>query len=307
MSSRKARALPWTRWGRRPQTPIYLVWAGALCVLGGGVLAAPNLEPLARVVTVNGHHLAFHVTPGKPPVLVLDAGGGADSSYWKSIIPALAKRTGSEIITYDRAGLGDSDEVPPPFKMEDAVVDLLSGLKQLGATHDLVLVPHSFAGEIATYLAVQHPDWISGAVLVDTNVPDFFTDEEIHHLDPIVRPMIAAGLAAHPDKRTRTLEAIEEAYVPTSVAFHKIAWPPAIPCTVILSEKTPFPPMPELKIDADRWRKAHMEFAKRAPNRVLIVAAGSSHDIAHDRPEYIVDSVGEMVDRVRIRTAGAVR
>lgn len=118
-----------------------------------------------RDVVVHGHHLAFHVLPGALPALVLDAGGGADSSYWNSILPELAKRTGSEIITYDRAGYGASDEVPPPYRIDDAVSDLESGLVELGATHDLILIPHSYAGTIATYLAARHPNWISGAVL----------------------------------------------------------------------------------------------------------------------------------------------
>ena len=255
----------------------------------GAASAAPTIALWPRDISVNGHNIRFYVLAGKLPALVMDAGGGADSAYWQSIIPALSRRTGSEIITYDRAGLGGSDEVRPPFKMEDAVTDLESGLRQLGATHDLVLIAHSFAGEIATYLALKHPDWISGAVLVDTKVPEFFSDEEINHLDPIVRPLVAAGVAAHSDKRTRTLEAIEEANVPTSVAFHKAAWPTSMPCYVVLSSTTPFPPVPELKIDAERWRQAHVTFAKRAGNRELVVASGSSHDIAHDRPDVIVD------------------
>ena len=76
--------------------------------------------------------------------------------------------------------------------MEDAVTDLESGLTQIGANRDLVLIPHSFAGMIATYLAIRHPDWISGAVLVDTNVPEFFTDAEVSHMAPIIQPVVAA-------------------------------------------------------------------------------------------------------------------
>ena len=160
-----------------------------------------------RDVLVHGHHLTFHVLPGSLPALVLDAGGGADSSDWNSILPELAKRTGSQIITYDRAGFGTSDEVPPPYKIEDAVTDLESGLKHLGVTHSLVLIPHSYAGAIAIYLAMRHPDWISGAVLVDTNVPEFFTDEEVAHMGPMIQPMVAEEAAAHRSKQTRTLKA----------------------------------------------------------------------------------------------------
>jgi pimeloyl-ACP methyl ester carboxylesterase len=243
-----------------------------------------------RVVLVHGHHLTFHVLPGSLPALVLDAGGGADSSYWNSILPELAKRTGSQIITYDRAGLGASDEVPPPYRIDDAVTDL-------GATHDLILISHSYAGMIAAYLAIRHPDWISGAVLVDTLVPEFFTDEEVAHMWPIIQPMVAKEAADHPSKKTRTLKAITEAYVESSHAFHKAAWPNSIPCVVIVSEKTPFPP--SMTFDITLWIQAHRDFAAKSPNRTLIFAKGSSHDIAHDHPEMIVDATGKLVDQIR--------
>jgi pimeloyl-ACP methyl ester carboxylesterase len=267
----------------------------AACTIGPLAQAPP--APSTRDVVVHGHHLAFHVLPGRLPALVLDAGGGADSSYWNSLLPELAKRTGSEIITYDRAGFGASDEVPPPYRIEDAVTDLESGLTQLGVTHDLVLIPHSYAGAIATYLVMRRPDWISGAVLVDTNVPEFFTDEEVAHMGPIIQPMVAEEAAVHPSKQTRTLKAITDAYFETNHAFHKVTWPDAIPCVVIVSERTPFPP--SMTFDIALWIQAHKDFAGKAPNRTLIFAKDSSHDIAHDRPELIVEATGKLVDQLR--------
>ena len=257
--------------------------------------AEPPLEPSSSIVTVGDHRVAFHVMPGHSPILVLDAGGGLDSSYWQSIIPELAKRTGSEIITYDRAGFGESDEVKPPFKMENAVADLKAGLKQLGATHDLILVPHSFAGEIATYLALKHPTWVSGAVLVDTNVPNFFTDDETQHQYNEIQPQVAAMLTEHPSKETRTTAAIVASMMDLSHSFHTAMWPLEIPCVVIVSEETPFTSKP----DAEFWRQAHADFAREAPNRILLTATGSSHDVVHDRPDAIVQAVGETVDRLR--------
>jgi pimeloyl-ACP methyl ester carboxylesterase len=262
-----------------------------------GTLAQTPPALSAHIILVHGHHLTFHVLPGRLPALVLDAGGGADSSYWNSILPELAQRTGSEIITYDRAGFGTSDEVPPPYRIEDAVTDLESGLTQLGVTNRLVLISHSYAGTIATYLAMRHPDWISAAVLVDTNVPEFFTDAEVAHMGPIIQPMVAEEAATHPSKQTRTLKAITDAYVETSRAFHKVAWPDSIPCTVIVSERTPFPP--SMTLDTALWIQAHKDFAGKAPNRTLIFAKGSSHDIAHDRPELIVEATVKLVHQAR--------
>jgi len=111
---------------------------------------------------------------GASPAIVLDAGGGLDARYWDTLVPELAKRTGREIITYDRAGFGTSDEVSGPWNLQSATDDLANGLAKLGATQGVIMVSHSLAGEIATELAIQHPHWLAGAVLVDANVPDFF-------------------------------------------------------------------------------------------------------------------------------------
>lgn len=94
------------------------------------------------MITVEGRQLAFHVTPGHLPTIVLDAGGGEDSSFWKELAPRFSQETGTLIITYDRPGLGDSDEIPGPWDVHSAVSDLQAGLRQLGVTREVVLVSH---------------------------------------------------------------------------------------------------------------------------------------------------------------------
>lgn len=48
-----------------------------------------------KMITNEGHKLAFHVTPGEEPAIVLDAGGGLDSSSWDTIAPTLSEQTGA--------------------------------------------------------------------------------------------------------------------------------------------------------------------------------------------------------------------
>src|SRR5271170_4318106 len=107
---------------------------------------------VTQMIPRDGHNIAFHILQGSPPVIVLDGGGGLDSSYWNALVPELAKRTGCKIITYDRAGFGGSHEVPGPWSVLSATDDQANGLQKLGATHNVILVSHSIAGEIATYL-----------------------------------------------------------------------------------------------------------------------------------------------------------
>lgn len=273
------------------------VWlCGSLLFLGFPVAEAEPSAPVStQMIERAAHKIAFHVTPGHSPIIVLDAGGGLDSSYWNAFVPTLSAKTGSEIITYDRPGFGASDEVKGPWSLPSATDDLAFGLKKLGATHDVILVAHSIAGEIATSLVRRHPKWIVGAVLVDANVPEFFTDQRIARLEAIYAPVIAKMKTAPSTQESRQLLAVAQSFTETARSFHHMTWPGAIPAEVIVSEKTPF----DDPVDARAWRVAHAKFAARANNRKLTTADKSSHDVAHDRPDVILKAIGDMIDMVR--------
>jgi pimeloyl-ACP methyl ester carboxylesterase len=253
------------------------------------------VEPETRIVSNAGHKLVFHVVDGRLPALVLDAGGGLDSSYWKDLAPRLAMATGAKVITYDRVGEGQSDEVPGPWKVGNAVSDLEAGLTQLGVTKDVVLVSHSIAGEVATNFVVKNPGWVSGAVLVDANVPDFFTDEMLTAFEPVIEAQRTALLAQESTKKNRQLLAVLADYGSAHRAYHKLSWPLDVPVTAIVASKTPFDTQAEAKL----WRDAQARFAQAAPNRKLVVAENSSHDVAVDRPDVIAAAVEDVLRTIR--------
>src|SRR5713226_3222715 len=60
------------------------------------------------LVDVGGYRLHFRVVDGRSPTIVLESGGGADSSEWSSLQPQLARLTGLAVVSYDRAGFGES-------------------------------------------------------------------------------------------------------------------------------------------------------------------------------------------------------
>ncbi|MFF2525623.1 alpha/beta fold hydrolase [Streptomyces liangshanensis] len=243
------------------------------------------------MVDNGGHRLAFYVTRGSASTIVLDSGGGEYSTQWKDIAPELHAATGATVITYDRAGLGRSDVVPGPWKAEDAVSDLKAGLKQLGVTHDVTLVSHSQAGEIANYLAESDPHLLSGAVLVDANLPQFFTDKEIPRLVAATRPEVDAAKKDPEKPENRQLIATADGFAAAHRAFHRVTSPDSVPATVMVSEKTPFDGSPE---DARRWRDAAASFAHEAPNRTLVTAQGTSHEIPTERPDLVLKAVEAM-------------
>lgn len=251
---------------------------------------ALTTSPDTRVVEHDGRKIAFHVIPGKSPAIVLDAGGGADSSYWSTLAPELARQTGAEIITYDRPGFGESEEVPGPWSLTGAIGDLEAGLRALGATRGTVLVSHSLAGEIATGITTRHPDWFAGAVMVDANVPEFYTDEIIDRQVKAYAPLLEKLRKAPPTPEIRQLLALAASFESVSRAYHKMEWPTTVPVTVITAEKTPLPD----PTDAQAWREAHALFVSKAENRALILAEKTSHDVVHDRPDIVLKAVVEM-------------
>ncbi|MFJ8791564.1 alpha/beta fold hydrolase [Streptomyces sp. NPDC102462] len=254
---------------------------------GGGRSAGPK----PHMISHDGHRLAFYVTRGSGRTIVLDSGGGEDASYWKDLVPKLHAATGATVITYDRAGMGKSDVVPGAWQAESAADDLKSGLEQLGVTGNVILVSHSEAGEVANHFAEENPKMLSGAVLVDANLPQFFTDEETARVVAASRSQVEAAKKDPGKPANRQLISTAEDYLPAHRAFHKVSRPDSVPATVIVSEKTPFDGSP---VDARRWRDAAASFVKAGPDRTLVTAKGSSHDVPKDRPALVLKEIEDM-------------
>jgi pimeloyl-ACP methyl ester carboxylesterase len=255
--------------------------------------AAP-VAPYVRKIARGDHKIAFQVIPGHRGTIVFDAGAGEDSTHWSKLAPEVARLTGFTVITYDRAGYGASDDVTGPLDLKAAVADLANGLQALGATHNVILVSHSFGGEIATYITAEKPQWFAGAVLVDANVPDYFTDAAIAFAQKLYAPVIAKARQDPSDRGNRGFLALSDSFEETTRAFHKAEWPASVPVVVIVSEKTPVP----AGEPAQWWRDAEAQFAKRAANRTLVTAARSSHNVTHDRPDVVIKAIESIAARI---------
>nr|WP_062339290.1 alpha/beta hydrolase [Herbidospora sakaeratensis] len=260
----------------------------ALVLLAVTVAACGETGPELHLIDNDGHRLAFYVTPGSDATIVLDSGGGESAAQWTDLVPKLHAATGATVIAYDRAGLGKSDVVPGPWRVESAVGDLKTGLEQLGVTDDVTLVAHSQGGEVAHHLAQDDPELLSGAVLVDANLPQFFTDEEIPRLVAAARPHVEEAKKDPEKPENRQLLATADGFAAAHAAFHQVIWPDSVPATVIVSAKTPFDGSP---VDAQRWRDAAAAFVQAGPGRRLVTAEGASHDVPAERPELVLAEI----------------
>jgi pimeloyl-ACP methyl ester carboxylesterase len=113
--------------------------------------------PRTEYLDIGDYRLHFRVWSGVEPSVLFESGGGGDSTQWDTMATQVIERTGAGVITYDRAGFGQSDLPPTPYDIEAEVDALWSGLQRLAPNHSFVLVAHSYGAFLTALFAAKHP------------------------------------------------------------------------------------------------------------------------------------------------------
>ena len=155
---------------------LYPVLAVLMVVsVGGGYqtvresLDAQAYPPPGQLIDVGGHRLHLYCTGSGSPTVVLEPGGGASSSDFGWVTPAVARDT--RVCVYDRAGRGWSDPTDEPQDGAHIAADLHTLLDRAQVPGPYVLAGHSFGGLYVQSFAAQFPDQVAGLVLLDSTAP----------------------------------------------------------------------------------------------------------------------------------------
>jgi len=258
-----------------------------------------KISKVDTLVDVGGYRLHFRVYPGSEPAVLLEAGGGADASDWEALAPALVHDTGATIITYDRAGYGESDLPDAPYDHRQEVAGLWQGLEQLHLADSLILLGHSWGGMLIPVAACEHPNAVCGLVYLDAMNVEFIdaiggADGLNNH--PLVQQFPIDR--SHPEKLSKPQRAFLriEAGMHGVVAYmHTLSIPSHIPVRAITAG-IPWWPKPE---ENKAWRESHEHLAAAVEDGKLLVAERSAHLVPQDQPEIIVAAVAELVRAAR--------
>ncbi|KPL60449.1 alpha/beta fold hydrolase [Rossellomorea vietnamensis] len=129
-----------------------------------------NREMLVPVNNFNLYAKLMGKKNGKPTV-VMDAGYGDYSKAWDSVIGDLSQIT--EVLVYDRAGLGKSEKSPNRRTSREMVKELKELLSNLDINPPYIFVGHSFGGVNVSVYAHEYPEEVEGLVLVDSTPVDY--------------------------------------------------------------------------------------------------------------------------------------
>lgn len=231
--------------------------------------------------------LWFRSFAGSSPAILLEAGGGADSSSWKDLPQRIAHATGHRVVAYDRAGFGKSPFPAQPFTVTDEIMQLHRSLGMLGIDK-VVVVGESYGAMMALALVKHQTRAVVGLVLLDPMNVGFVDAIGFDRLATTV-PRIDAPK----DDRERALARMINAF-PELVADLRGQQGGAIP-VVVITAGIPWLPDQSMR---EPWRASHEELA-RAQGARLVVAEQSTHLIARTQPELVIDAVKSVLAAMR--------
>jgi pimeloyl-ACP methyl ester carboxylesterase len=135
--------------------------------------AAPEAAPAAdrtRRIDIGGYEMRYLLAGSGSPTVVLDAPLGNALDIWGNVFDDLAEVT--EVLAYDRLGLGYSDPGPKPRTARQIAQELKLLLDKLEIAPPYVLVGQGTGGFHMRLFAEMYPDDVAGMVFVNANHED---------------------------------------------------------------------------------------------------------------------------------------
>lgn len=267
--------------------------AGLASTAGLAAGAAPPQECHGGAIDLGGPTLWAELAGAGEVTVVFETGNGADSTVWTEIA-AQVRAAGTRTFLYDRAGTGRSSPDPRLYTIDNEAQALRSLLARCGVGGPVVLAAHSYGGFISQLLAASGRAGdafrIAGLVLVDANIPAFFTAAEVDAILARYRPQYDA-LRKQAPALAATIIPILEAYPATVARMRHVRLPARLPVIDIYAEHS----WAETAESATAMRAAHIAFAAAGSHRKSVYAAGSSHQVMSDRPDLVVAAIAEAI------------
>jgi len=244
-----------------------------------------------KLLDVDGCRLNFSVFQGSEMIIVLEVGGGADSTYWGSFPMQIAQETSATVVTYDRAGFGKSDLPDTPYDMVEEVDWCMEGLRQLGLDKGIILAGHSYGGWLIRLTASRYPQAVRGMVFIDPFSAEFVDLLGVEYIDH--HPMFSFP-ESNPEELTKNqrggLRMLKQGVGPKAEIIRQTTLP-KVPVRIITAGQ-PWWLTPE---EDQAWSKAHEQIAAASPDAELIVAEESDHLIPEKQPEVIIEAIKEVI------------
>jgi pimeloyl-ACP methyl ester carboxylesterase len=239
-------------------------------------LAGCSTKEKERFVDVNGSK--FHIKEyGKGnPTVIFENGIASPMDTWKSIPHSISNV--SNVLTYDRAGIGKSDTTSTKRTLPNMVHELRQILKKEKLEPPYIYVAHSMGSYLARYYSIHYPNEISALLLIDPSpdkLYDNYTEQEYKDFK---------------DQGDKSFS--------NSNIGEKREWESYLDNRKYVQNASISDNIPLVIISATQWDfyAYHSELMNNNENSKHLKVDGS-HDIHQENPELIVDLINELIDK----------
>jgi pimeloyl-ACP methyl ester carboxylesterase len=266
-----------------------------------------------QIISIGSHRLQIHREGKGAPTVVIDAGITDQLDKLRPLQERIAGVT--HVITYNRAGYGQSEPGPVPRHSGREVEELKALLEKASIPGPYVLVGHSLGALNMQVYASKYPDDVAGMVLLDPPPLSFLLREEYKDLGAMAEQMtaewqaIADSAARSADAREKARSAFfgmiasehREMFGESARLVAAISTFGDVPL-VVMAAGRPNPAFGEAAEDYQKyWVAQSRALAGKSSNAKFILAEGASHYLYLDVPDLVVESVLSVVYKVRAK------
>jgi pimeloyl-ACP methyl ester carboxylesterase len=271
--------------------------------------------PSDRMVRIGSHRLEMHLEGKGAPAVVLDAGISDQLDKLRPLQERIARVT--QVITYNRAGYGQSEPGPLPRDSGREAEELKALLEKASMPGPYVLVGHSLGALNMQVFASKYPDDVAGIVLLDPPPLSFILGQEYKDLRNMAEKMtaewqaIADSTATSTDPREQARSSFfqmiasehREMFGETARLVAAISTFGHMPLVVLAAGK-PNPVFGELAEEYQRyWVGQSRARADMSTNSKFVLAEGATHYLYLDVPELVAQNILAVVSEARAKTA----
>lgn len=236
-------------------------------------------------VDVGGHALQLLVGGQGSPAVIFEGGFGVGIASWSTVQKDVAAF--AQTVSYDRAGLGQSDPGPKPRSAKQIATELHMALQKSGIKPPYVMVGHSFGGIYIRVFADMYPSEVVGLVLIDPSQEsfnDWLIKNQPDRLKAAESDIAKAGAGVQ----------AEFAEVNTSYSQARAAKVPAgIPVTLLTATEDETMSAEGKKL----WIEKHKEWLATIPGSKHIVVEKASHFIQAQQPALVIEAIKQVSKR----------